>query len=80
MLQETTLIPNRHYNVTPSDAAVFAVAMGLYIGVAGTVRVLDRFGNSADYTAIAGGYLIGRFTGVKATGTTASGIVSLYEQ
>ena len=73
------LIAKRFANVTPSDSTVISDAsLGLYIGGAGTLAAAGVDGVVANFTVIAGQLVAGRFTLVKATGTTATGIVALF--
>ncbi len=78
MSLDFTLIPKRWAAVVPHDTNRFAGAIGLYVGGAGVVVGVGTDGNYASFTVQAGQYLVGQFTGVMSTGTTASGIVALY--
>lgn len=65
--------------VTPHDTNVLSpIPDALYVGGAGTVTLRAR-GSSADVvmTAVAGGHLLVQAQYVRATGTTATGIVGL---
>ncbi len=73
----TPSIPDRFVNITPSDTAPINPLVGLYVGGAGTVVAVGVDGVSASFVCPAGTYLRGRFTLVKATGTTATNIVGL---
>jgi len=65
--------------VTPSDTAEVAPGIGLWIGNGGTVTVTCEDGTSETLENVPNGYpLPGRFTAIKATGTTATSIVALY--
>ncbi len=65
--------------VTPSDTVALPTASKrLWIGGAGTVRVLTVGGSTVSYTAPAGAYLQVRIAQVFATGTTATLIVAEY--
>jgi hypothetical protein len=51
----------------------------IYVGVAGNVVV--KFANhatDATIAAVAGGYILGRISHVRATGTTATGLFAVY--
>jgi hypothetical protein len=65
--------------ITPHDTNPIApIPEALYVGGAGAVTLRAR-GSSADVlmTATAGGYLLVQAQYVRATGTTATGIVGL---
>ena len=62
--------------VTPSDTA-FVDFVGLIVGGAGTVAVVDSLGAATSIAAIAGQTINARIVQVKATGTTATGLVGL---
>lgn len=62
--------------VTPSDTA-FVDLVGLIVGGAGTVSVADSLGNTTSLTVVAGQTINARLVQVKATGTTATGLVGL---
>lgn len=66
--------------VAPSDSAPLAVTTrALYIGQPGDVAVAMAGGQAVTFNAVAGGTLLPvRVTAVKATGTTASGILALW--
>ena len=75
------LIAKRFANVIPSDSALISdQSMGLVIGGAGTVTAAGVDGVTAVFTCVVGQVLTGRFTLIKATGTTATGIVALFSQ
>jgi len=76
---DQTLIPSRFQDVTPSDTAPLGGVIGLYVGGAGNVRAAGSDGVAANFAVQAGGYLVGRFRQVLATGTTATGIVAQIE-
>jgi hypothetical protein len=71
-------IPQEWSNLTPSDTVLISPSVGLYVGVAGTIRAAGANGVVGTFEVQAGQYLIGAFTKVLATGTTASGLVALY--
>jgi hypothetical protein len=72
-------IPNRAAAVTPSDTTeLFGHA--LYCGGAGDVTILTEGGDTATFTVGAGQTIVCRFTKVKATGTTATALVRLWDQ
>lgn len=65
--------------VTPSDANIFAVPVSIYVGTGGNVVVSPANGN-ADVTVVvpSGGMIPFTVLAVKATGTTATGIIAVY--
>ncbi|MBI5270711.1 MAG: hypothetical protein HY856_13650 [Burkholderiales bacterium] len=76
-MSDKTLIPNDFANVTPSDTEVLSsFTIGLFVGTGGAVVVEGVSGVASTYQAQSGQYLTGRFRRVRATGTTASGIVA----
>ncbi len=62
--------------VTPSDTA-FVDFVGLIVGGAGNVAVTDSLGATTTIAAVAGQTINARIVQVKATGTTATGLVGL---
>ena len=66
--------------VTPNDAADLpdGLCRGLFVGVAGAVAVLDRFGTRVELISLGGQYHPVRVRRVLAAGTDAGGIVALY--
>lgn len=66
--------PSAMVAITPSDTAP-ADLVGLTVGVGGTVNCVDSQGNTTSVTMVAGQTLCCRIVQVKATGTTATGIV-----
>lgn len=66
-------------NIEPSDSvALVEVSRALYIGVAGTVRLIDASGNTVIFEGLVGGSILPvRAQHVLSTGTTASGLVAL---
>jgi hypothetical protein len=65
--------------VTPSDTVKLAkTSAHLYIAGAGTLTVLTAGGQTVQFTATAGGVIPISVQRVNSTGTTATGIVSLY--
>lgn len=71
-------IPNDWSDLTPSDTVLISPCIGLYVGVAGLIRAAGANGGIGTFQAQTGQYLVGRFTKVLATGTTATGLVALY--
>lgn len=69
---------NNRFSITPSDTDELRVPIdGIYVGVAGNVACVCN-GNSVTLTLAAGGpYFVGQITQVKATGTTATGLVGV---
>jgi hypothetical protein len=72
------LIPKSWSDLTPSDTVLITPAIGIYVGIAGDIRAAGRDGVVGTFQAQTGQYLIGNFTKVMATGTTATGLVALY--
>jgi len=70
--------PKEWASVTPSDGSDLAnYAKCLYVGVTGDIAVVDLSGNSITFTAVAGGVVHPiACKRVKATGTTATGIIA----
>lgn len=65
--------------VTPSDGADLTFqTRSIYVGVAGTISVVMAGGQTVSFTAQAGALLPIMVDRVRATGTTASGIVALW--
>jgi hypothetical protein len=71
------LTPQFWNDVTPSDSTAIGQTIGLYIGGAGTVKAKGVDGVIGTFICQAGQYLIGNFSYVMATGTTATSIVAL---
>lgn len=65
------------FNVLPSDTDELpVVCRSFYAGAAGTVVLVDSRGNESTFTVFGGHYFgNGYYRMVKATGTTAGGIV-----
>lgn len=63
--------------VTPSDATTIDTTSSLYVGVSGDIVVTMPAGNDVTFEGIQGFVPI-RVSAVKATGTTATGIVACY--
>ena len=80
MGMDLMLRPARHAAViTPSDSANLQLPAlkGIYVGTAGTLKVVTSAGNTVTLTVIAG-LLSLQVTKVFATGTTAANLVALY--
>ncbi|WP_018265549.1 spike base protein, RCAP_Rcc01079 family [Methylosinus sp. LW4] len=68
--------PSAHIAVTPSDTVDLEfVTQSLYVGGAGNVAVVSIDGDTVTYVSN-GGYIIGEFTRVLSTGTTATNIIA----
>lgn len=63
-------------SITPSDTA-FVDLVGLIVGGAGNVAVVDGLGNATTLAVVAGQTVNARIVQVKATGTTATGLVGM---
>ena len=78
---DLTLRPSRHaFAVVPSDTtdlAPRAATKGLYIGTAGTLSVILMDGTTVNFPAVNTGHLTVQVKRVRATGTTATGIIAL---
>lgn len=70
----------RFISVTPNDGADLpgGASRGLFVGGAGEITVVDASGNTATFTSAAAQYHPLRVARVRATATTATGIVALY--
>ena len=67
------------FAITPSDSVDLAVVpRGLYVGVSGTLTVIDIDGTSCTFVAAPVGYHPLRPKRVMATGTAATNILGLY--
>tara|TARA_R110000787_G_scaffold99975_1_gene204778 strand:- start:186 stop:446 length:261 start_codon:yes stop_codon:yes gene_type:complete len=76
--REATAPASDAFAVTPSDSVDLAfIARSLFIGVAGTVSVITKEGTTVSFTLPAGFILPLEVSRVRATGTTATGIVAL---
>ncbi len=66
--------------ITPSDSAnlLRGDSVALYIGIAGTLRVMCGDGTECTFAAVSAGLLPIRIRRVYATGTSATSIVALY--
>lgn len=64
--------------VTPSDSATLNTTRSLYIGVTGNLAVTMLSGTILTFTNVPVGILPLQVTQVRATNTTASGIIALY--
>lgn len=71
-------IPQDWADITPSDTALISPCIGVYVGGSGTVKAAGSNGVVGTFQTQAGQYLIGAFTKVLSTGTTATGLVALY--
>lgn len=65
--------------ITPSDTANLSYPSVVYVGVAGTVRVLTAQGDDVTFTGVLGGTVIPvQVVRVYATNTTATNMVAIY--
>ena len=77
MTHRNDLIAQGAAAVTPSDSA-FVSFVGLYVGGAGNIAVTGGDGADVSFSSVPGGTILPlRIIRVKATGTTASGLVGL---
>ena len=75
------MIPAEEYGaITPHDSNNLSKpTRGLYVGVAGDVKVVSLDGNTVTFKALAAGQIHWiRCTRVFATGTTATDVVGVY--
>jgi hypothetical protein len=70
-------IPGSFFDVTPHDTNTLSNVIGLYVAVGGVIKAQGQDGVTATFTVLSGQYLVGEFTRVLSTLTTASGIVGL---
>lgn len=85
LLQPEPTAPPKHWrSFTPSDTATFQslfgveACRGLWVGTAGDIRVIDLDGNESVIPSVPVGLLPGYFAQVKATDTTASGLLAVW--
>lgn len=64
--------------VTPSDATIFEVCRGLYVGTGGNLAVRMADGETITFTNVLAGIFPIQVDQVRSTGTTATGIIALY--
>lgn len=65
--------------VTPNDTTVISATKGLYVGATGNITVTMANGADVTFNALIAGQIHPiSVTKVKATGTTATGIVAVY--
>jgi len=66
--------------LTASDATVFPTTRALYIGTGGTLAVaMAADGSQVSFTNVANGTILPvQVIQVRATGTTATGVIALY--
>lgn len=71
--------PQSAVAITPSDVDTFSAGVNVYVGGAGAV-VVSPEGGQADvtFTVVAGQVIPVTVLAVKATGTTATGLVAIY--
>ena len=69
----------KHQPITPNDVTTFAPFNAIFVGGTGAVVVTDPRGLDATYSAVPSGTVL-PVCGikVKATGTTATGLVAIY--
>ena len=66
-------------SITPSDSTVIPMTRALYIGTGGNISVVMVDEQTVTFTNVVGGTILPvQVTKVRATSTTASGIVALY--
>lgn len=75
--QPTLIAPGeRHYVVAPSENALDPKPRTLFVGVGGTLTIVDQANVSVTYT-VPDGFIM-PFRGVKVTAATAQNIVAWY--
>lgn len=72
-------LPDNSFDITPHDTNEFEVPVAVECGVAGNV-VVRAWNGAADQTRamVAGQVLNFRVRAVRATGTTATGLIAIY--
>jgi len=85
LLQNEPTAPPKHWrSFTPDDGTTFQslfgieACRGLWVGTAGNIRVVDLDGNEELIPGVPTGLLPGYFKQVKATNTTASGLLAVW--
>ena len=76
MTMRNNLVPSGLVAITPSDSA-FVNIVGVLVGGAGNVNLVDSLGVTTLVAAIAGQHIPGVFVQVKSASTTATGLVGL---
>jgi hypothetical protein len=71
---------DRFMTVTPNDASDLpnGLTRGVFVGVGGDFAAVDLYGNVVSFSSADAQYHPLRVKRIRATGTTASGIVALY--
>ena len=64
--------------ITPSDATIFPVCRGIYVGVAGNIALRTADQQTVTLVAVANGILAFQADMVLSTGTTATDMFALY--
>lgn len=81
-MSEQTRPAGTMIDLTAADSDIAKVngqfPRSIFVGTAGTVKIMDAAGNVSTWTAPAGCYITATVRQVKSTGTTASGFVALY--
>lgn len=68
----------RHFSITPHDTnELEVVTTAIFVGTAGDITIVDKRGKEVTWTVPDGFYIPLEATKVKATGTTATGIIGL---
>jgi hypothetical protein len=70
--------PFRSVSVTPHDTDFIEMFQELHIGATGNLAVTMADGNEQVFANVPAGRFIAQGNRIKATGTTATGIVALY--
>ena len=84
LVNEPTAPPKHWREFTPDDDATFQslfgveACRGLWVGVAGDIRVVDLDGNEVLIVGAPAGLLPGYFAQVKASDTTAAGLLAVW--
>jgi len=85
LLQYEPTAPPKHWrSFTPDDSDTFQslfgveASRGLWVGTAGDIRVVDLDGNEVVIPGVPVGLLPGFFKQVKATDTTAAGLLAVW--
>jgi hypothetical protein len=84
LVNEPAAPPKHWRSFTPNDSATFQslfgveACRGLWVGTSGNIRVIDLDGNEEVIPNVPVGLLPGYFAQVKATSTTASGLLAVW--
>jgi len=77
IIRDTITQPERAAAVTPNDSTTFPEPSTLYVAGTGTVSVETAGGDVVTFSGVLGWFPV-KVVKVRATGTTATGIIRLY--